>query len=340
MTILRGASHVLRIGNRQGALSRFCCLSTACCCLSTANHGDCGCVVGSEERKLIFATEDRKPQHHKEKTRNWSSRRRGPFWWSDPGDTGLAVAKAFRDLRYLRWSWRSRWLHLRCVKNIFDLIARAFGISMDVIGWIRWRHWRGPSGRSGALGLRSALRFAGLVTICRRVPHPQSPRLAVHIGNNKMWTANLGNCRCVVGSEERKLILATEDCKPQHHKEKARSETAGGGFWKGCTWPESATFSESPPPHPFSPSMQPLCHVLVRATQLIWRDAQGMVAWFWDSELWQAMNVQLSWLLSFTGRMLVACMLLRMRGTKIDLFVRLWFRKRISKNLLEWSAFE
>ena len=38
-----------------------------------------------------------------------------------------------------------------------------------------------------------------------------------------MWTAKLGDCRCVVGSEERKPIFATEDCKPQHHKEKARN---------------------------------------------------------------------------------------------------------------------
>ena len=58
--------------------------------------------------------------------------------------------------------------------------------------------------------------------------------------------------------------------------------------------------------------------------------------WIPDWELWNAMHVQLSWLLSFTGRRLVACMLPRMRSTKIDLFVCLWFSKKISKNLLEW----
>ena len=53
-----------------------------------------------------------------------------------------------------------------------------------------------------------------------------------------------------------------------------------------------------------------------------------------------ATHVQLSWLL--TGRRLVACMLPRMRGTKIDLFVCLWFRKtslRICLNDdLHWVA--
>ena len=89
-------------------------------------------------------------------------------------------------------------------------------------------------------------------------------------------------------------------------------------------------------------------HVCVDTTPLAWRDAQGMVRhfflnafhmwfdWIPDWDLWNATHVQLSWLLSFTGRRLVACMLPRMRGTKIDLFVCLWFRKNISENLLEW----
>ena len=52
--------------------------------------------------------------------------------------------------------------------------------------------------------------------------------LAVLLKGNKIWTANLGDCRCVVGSEEMKVMLATEDHKPQQPKEKARIESAGG----------------------------------------------------------------------------------------------------------------
>ena len=55
-----------------------------------------------------------------------------------------------------------------------------------------------------------------------------STALAVLLKGNKMWTANLGDCRCVVGSEEMEVILATEDHKPQQPKEKARIESAGG----------------------------------------------------------------------------------------------------------------
>ena len=55
-----------------------------------------------------------------------------------------------------------------------------------------------------------------------------STALAVLLKGNKVWTANLGDSRSVVGSAEAELIFATEDPKPQHHVEKARIEAAGG----------------------------------------------------------------------------------------------------------------
>ena len=61
-------------------------------------------MVGSEERKLIFATEDRKPQHHKGKARGEvhfdgvTQVTHRMFKGRD--DPGLAVAKTFRDLRF------------------------------------------------------------------------------------------------------------------------------------------------------------------------------------------------------------------------------------------------
>jgi len=55
-----------------------------------------------------------------------------------------------------------------------------------------------------------------------------STALAVLLKGNQVWTANLGDCRCVVSSAEGELIFSTEDHKPQHRAEKARIEAAGG----------------------------------------------------------------------------------------------------------------
>ena len=55
-----------------------------------------------------------------------------------------------------------------------------------------------------------------------------STALAVLLKGNKIWTANLGDCRCVVGSAEGEIIFSTEDHKPQQPKERARIEAAGG----------------------------------------------------------------------------------------------------------------
>ena len=55
-----------------------------------------------------------------------------------------------------------------------------------------------------------------------------STALAVLLKGNKIWTANLGDCRCVVGSEEGKIIFSSEDHKPEATKEKERIEGAGG----------------------------------------------------------------------------------------------------------------
>jgi len=55
-----------------------------------------------------------------------------------------------------------------------------------------------------------------------------STALAVLLKGNKIWTANLGDCRCVVGSGEGDIIFSTEDHKPQQPKERARIEAAGG----------------------------------------------------------------------------------------------------------------
>ena len=55
-----------------------------------------------------------------------------------------------------------------------------------------------------------------------------STALAVLLKGNKIYTANLGDCRCVVGSAEGEVIFQTEDHKPQQPKERARIEAAGG----------------------------------------------------------------------------------------------------------------
>ena len=55
-----------------------------------------------------------------------------------------------------------------------------------------------------------------------------STALAVLLKGNKIYTANLGDCRCVVGSAEGEIIFQTEDHKPQQPKERARIEAAGG----------------------------------------------------------------------------------------------------------------
>jgi len=46
---------------------------------------------------------------------------------------------------------------------------------------------------------------------------------------NKLWTANAGDSRCAVGTEnERKVVFETEDHKPTTEGEKARIEASGG----------------------------------------------------------------------------------------------------------------
>lgn len=55
---------------------------------------------------------------------------------------------------------------------------------------------------------------------------------------NKMWTANVGDSRCIIGSEtERKLLFETADHKPQDAKEKARIESRGGEV-RSKTYPD------------------------------------------------------------------------------------------------------
>lgn len=55
---------------------------------------------------------------------------------------------------------------------------------------------------------------------------------------NKLWTANVGDSRCIIGSEtERKLLFETEDHKPQDAKEKARIESRGGEV-RSKTYPD------------------------------------------------------------------------------------------------------
>ena len=64
-------------------------------------------MVGSEQRRLIFATEDRKPQHHKEKARIETAGGEVPFdkvthriFIKGKDDPGLAVVRAFSDLGF------------------------------------------------------------------------------------------------------------------------------------------------------------------------------------------------------------------------------------------------
>ncbi|CAJ1401654.1 unnamed protein product [Effrenium voratum] len=46
---------------------------------------------------------------------------------------------------------------------------------------------------------------------------------------NRIWTANLGDSRCIVGSEvDKQLVFATEDHSPDNEPEKARIESLGG----------------------------------------------------------------------------------------------------------------
>jgi serine/threonine protein phosphatase PrpC len=55
---------------------------------------------------------------------------------------------------------------------------------------------------------------------------------------NKIYTANVGDSRCIVGSEsDRKLIFETEDHKPNSEAEKARIESRGGEV-RSKTYPD------------------------------------------------------------------------------------------------------
>lgn len=58
---------------------------------------------------------------------------------------------------------------------------------------------------------------------------------------NKIWTANVGDSRCVIGSEStRKLLFETEDHKPNSASEQQRIESAGGEV-RSQTYPDGWT---------------------------------------------------------------------------------------------------
>lgn len=56
--------------------------------------------------------------------------------------------------------------------------------------------------------------------------------------DNKVWTANVGDSRCIIGSEtERKLLFETADHKPDTESERARIESSGGEV-RSKTYPD------------------------------------------------------------------------------------------------------